>query len=340
MLRLLLVLALLPSQEDDPRALVRRLGDDDVAARDRAGRALEAHGMASINILSRALEDPDLEIRSRAAVLVDRIDPSYAFASRVLAQREHKLNVVAVRSPGEDAAATDGAVFVFERRRWIEGGKTIGGVLRTSAYSSLDGEITWSVASAHSTREFRVETCSTHSPEIVFLRGEGTDPCTVVLKGTRRWLCDVPVHFVAPVEGDRRRIGKFTVTVEWPHVVLRCDDPQPPSLVTRMLQDWDIRAKGATPRAWLEAPSPPDIEPAIFFPEAKESEYSEEAQRAWCGCGGRPARLELPPATSRKREVRIPGKGIRGLHEIAELSLVLHVPVEEPFELTSPPLEY
>ena len=78
MLRLILILTLLPPQEDDLRALVRRLGDDDVSARDRAGRALELRGTASMDALAKALEDPDLEIRSRANVLLDRIDPSSA----------------------------------------------------------------------------------------------------------------------------------------------------------------------------------------------------------------------------------------------------------------------
>ena len=185
-------------------------------------------------------------------------------------------------------------------------------MLRTYAYKQLDGDLEWSPTSARSTRDLRIETCSTHSPALIFIRGEETEPLTIVLKGTRRWLCDVPIHFSAPKEGATRRIGKFTVTLEWPQLVLRCDDPLPPSLVTLMLRDQDVQARTTT--------SPvPDVawaidEPAIFFPE-------------------------VPTATSKKRWVRIDGNDVRGIHELVSVSLVLHVPVEEPFEVTSPPLK-
>ncbi|HVE41598.1 MAG TPA: hypothetical protein VNM14_17025 [Planctomycetota bacterium] len=339
MLRLALVLALLSPQEDDLRGLVRRLGDEDVATRDRAGRVLEQRGKASIEPLTEVLDDPDLELRSRAAVLVDRIDPSYFLASRIVAQRKRNLH----RYPGsrlseESQVSTDGVEFGFERRRWIEGGKTLGTVLRSSVATHFSGEITWSVTSVRSTRELRFDTCSTHSPGVVFVPGDHKEPFTVTLKGVRRWLCDVPIRFHAPKEGDTRRVGRFTVTLQWPDVVLRCDDPLSPSLVTQMLQRHDIQgpAAEAFERPLHEVAQPND-DPVIFFPEAREVE--EVSEKVWCGCSTKPSRSELPAATSQKRWVRIAGDDIRGLHEFAEVSLTLHVPVEEPFEVTSPPLE-
>jgi hypothetical protein len=339
MLRLFFVLLLLPPQEDDLRALVRRLGDDDAGTRDRAGRALEARGRASIGALTEALENSDLEIRERAAILVDRVDPSHFLASRILAQRPRKLREYPGSGLSEDSrTSTDGAEFGFERTRWIEGGKTLGTLIRTRASTHVDGEITWSVASVRSTRELPIQTCSTHSPGVVFIPGDRREPYTVTLKGVRRWLCDVPIRFHVPMEGDRRRVGKITVTLEWPHLVLRCDDPLSPTLVTRMLQQQDIQGQAADllARRLHEVVQPSD-EPAIFFPEAREAE--ELPDRVWCGCRKTPSRSDLPPATSQKRLVRIAGDEVRGLHEVAELSLTLHVPVEEPFEVTSPPLE-
>jgi hypothetical protein len=339
MLRLLLVFGLLAPQEENLRGVVRRLGDDDATARDRAGLALEKRGMASLDALEEALKDPDLEIRSRAAILVDRIDPSYFLASRIHAQRKRKLRANPGLVPHEEAkASTEGAEFGFQRSRWIEGGKTLGTLIRTRPMPHLDGEITWSVASIRSNRELQVETCSTHSPRIVLIADDIPGPCTVTLKGVRRWLCDIPVRFNAPKEGDCKRIGRFTLTLEWPQVTLRCDDPLPPSLVTLMLQSGDIhhRLPGPPPIDSAEIAQPSD-EPAIFFPEAREE--GERAKTAWCGCPLRPARSELPPATSQKRWIRIDTDDIRELRELAELSLTLHVPVEEPFEVTSPPLE-
>jgi hypothetical protein len=337
MLRLLLVLALLPPQDDDLRALVRRLGDDDAAARDCAGRELEKRGTASIDALREALKDQDLELRSRASLLLQRIDPSYFLASRIAAQRERKLRLIAGPDPVEgNTVYTDGADFTFERRRWVEAGSKDASVIRIYNHSHLHGELAWSVASVRTSRDLPFETCSTHSPGVILLPGANPEPCTVRIRGVRRWLCDIPLRFNAPREGDCQRIGKFTVTLEWPHVVLRCDDPLPPTVVTKMLQSWDLLGTVAG----LRNPAPeiaiPTDEPIIFFPEARET--LEPVTLAWCGCKDRPARQDLPPATSQKRLVRI--EGVAGLAELIELSLMLHIPVQEPFDVTSPLLEY
>jgi hypothetical protein len=340
MLRLLLVLAFLPPQDDDLRALVRRLGDDDPATRDRASRALEKRGQASAEALAEAMDSPDLEVRTRAATLLGWVDPSSLLASRIIAQRELKLRLIAGPHPvEEDKAYVDGVELTFERRRWIQDGKTRGSVIHVHPRVYLDGDVALSVASARSSRDLPVERCSVHSPGVVFIPDANTASCTVVVKGVRRWLCDVPVRFRDPVEGERRRVGRFTLTLKWPHVVVRCDDPLPPQVVTMMLGEHDLRSQ--TPESLLQPA--PEIdgstdEPAIFFPEARED--GEIRKAVWCGCSREPGRSELPPATSQKRFVRIPAGDARGFHDLAEVALTLHVPVEEPFEVTSPPLRY
>src|SRR4029079_14508223 len=114
---------------------------------------------------SKVLQDPDLELRSRAAALVDRIDPSHFLAARIAAQRGGNLTLYPESQVPEDIRRPiDGVDFGFERRRWINGGKTLGTLLRSSAATHFDGELSWSVGSGRSHPEEACDTCSGARP--------------------------------------------------------------------------------------------------------------------------------------------------------------------------------
>jgi HEAT repeat protein len=67
-----LVLLQVP-QEDAIRALIEQLGSDQIAARGEALKQLEKIGRAAIPALSKAAEDRDVEISSRARAALDRL---------------------------------------------------------------------------------------------------------------------------------------------------------------------------------------------------------------------------------------------------------------------------
>jgi HEAT repeat protein len=67
-----------PSVESNKRIreLIRRLGDDDFAVRDRASADLRAHGTPAIPLLREAIKDEDLERRRRAEECLQQIEQS------------------------------------------------------------------------------------------------------------------------------------------------------------------------------------------------------------------------------------------------------------------------
>jgi hypothetical protein len=74
------------------RALVRQLGDDDFAVRERASAALVALGPAAAGVLREAVHDPDAEVARRAARCLAAVEKAnvpevIAAAARVLAAR-------------------------------------------------------------------------------------------------------------------------------------------------------------------------------------------------------------------------------------------------------------
>ncbi|HZT78914.1 MAG TPA: HEAT repeat domain-containing protein [Gemmataceae bacterium] len=82
------------SDEDRAKlaAVVRQLGDDQFAVRERATQQLKAAGRAAVPFLKQAVNDPDLEVRRRATRCLEAIEegselPVTAAAARVLAVR-------------------------------------------------------------------------------------------------------------------------------------------------------------------------------------------------------------------------------------------------------------
>jgi HEAT repeat protein len=106
-----------PTDRDRDRAaaLIRRLGEDDFAVRQKAAEGLVALGPAALPQLRAALSHPDEEVRQRAAECLQAIDPSPpgalagAAARRLRALRPAgaAAALLAYLPSAEDAAAED-----------------------------------------------------------------------------------------------------------------------------------------------------------------------------------------------------------------------------------------
>jgi len=333
MAKWLLSAVLLCPIEFHPQRMVEQLGDADPQVREAGSRALEGIGVDALGTLHRATEHPDPEIRTRATALIRRIDHSSIAGPLAFVQRPRKMRFIAPpQPPGKDAAVIEGGFFQFERSRWTVDGQAAGSVLRTRLTTLLDGHIEWSFV------DLEAERCAVHSPDAVFFRGDGAIPRSVRIKGTRRWLCDVPVVFSNPVEGDSRRIGPYTLTIHWPNIEVKAEGGLPPPLIDKMLRTSEIRPhlqQGRERGKGRTIPGPDD-EPAIFFPEAREQ---DPAPAVWCGCAGEPDRRTTPPAwVGWKRKVVIPEWTANPLFHYDSIELIFHLPIDEHFEVISPPL--
>jgi HEAT repeat protein len=88
------------AQRENILALIRRLGDEDWAEREKATAALKRLGAAAVPLLRQAMDDPDAEVSRRAELCLQRIESVAGPAVSAAVVR-----VVAVRKPAGAAEA-------------------------------------------------------------------------------------------------------------------------------------------------------------------------------------------------------------------------------------------
>jgi hypothetical protein len=339
MMRLFLVLLLLALQDTDRTALLRQLGDSSPEVRASAMSALEAQGEAAEPDLKKALNGGDPEVRARVESLLARLEHRRWLEPLKAAQRPQKLQRPDAGNPPEGALAdTDGVRFGFRRESWSPDGKVLGTRFRISADAVRGVELQWTVAAVRHGSDLPLETCSFHSPEIVYVPGEPPAQAQVVVRGLRRWTCDVPVVFTNPADGQTKRVGNYVVTVRWPELVVRPDAPVSKGVIAGVLWDRDITStlKPGRDRNELRFGGREN-----FVVTSRCGRAGLPAgPRAWCGCVGQPSRalLQAEPLSeeTRARERLLANYEV---DDIASIKLTFHLPVEESFEVISPSLK-
>jgi hypothetical protein len=337
--RVLLLLLLFTGQEPGADELIRQLGDSDPAVRDRAMDTLEGKGSEAIEGLKRAARHPDLEIRSRISEILSHLEPALLLDEMLKAERARRFSAPPMRYPSwANAAAIDGAWFSFGRKLWVSKGEVQGLVVTSQVGGLSNCEIQWNVVSVLAGCEVPVERCADHSPHLIFLPADCSDSVIVKIEGIRSWTCDVPVTIRAPRNGARRQIGPYAVTIDWPFIEVTTEKPVWADLFSATLIGTQITCRykpGRQPPPAEASSTGPTDEPVIFFPEAVER------GSAWCGCREQPRKPgpHNDPATMRRMRICVP-QGTKGpIEDVVSISFPFHLPVEEPFEVTSPPLE-
>src|SRR5262245_24192613 len=112
MIRIALLLGLLcVAQEESVESLIAKLGHDDLVVRDQAAAALLKRGETVRPELQKALGDPNVEVRTRAAGLIKKLD---------VAVRAGKLRVHCgvIEGTGVAWVVKDGFELMKERDAW------------------------------------------------------------------------------------------------------------------------------------------------------------------------------------------------------------------------------
>lgn len=331
MLRCGLLACLLLAQEPD---LVEQLGDPDIGVRERAAAALAAQGSAAREKLTAARKHADPEVRSRAYDLLCRFDPDLALERLKNSQRWLHMTLVAGRSgTPADAADVDGARFRFSRRPWAPKGEVLGTIVETGLEPSLRGQVLWSLVSVDGDAPLAVETCALHSPGRVYIPGPAPGKIVVRLKGTRHWRCEVPVEFKNPQDGDQKTVGGYTLTLKWPELRVASERPVLQTELSASVDASEIRGElrpGREPRRFGGR---------VTLVATAACGGDERPNPAWCGCEEKPyPGARQAPATMTEFHVHA---GLMGasFDDYSSVTLPFHLPVEEPFEVTSPPLK-
>jgi len=338
MIPLLLALLL---QDPDLDRLIRRLGDPSADARSRATDDLERKGPDIVPALQKALEDADPEVRDRAKDILFRLEPTLFLDPIIKAQRPPKALPPGPGRSWGTPAIINGGWFNFGRLWWMEKWQIQGTVINTTWHLATDGDVRWDVVAVTNGCEIPFLRCPVHSPGKIYIDGDCSDPVTVKIRGVRRWLCDVPVTFRFPKKGDLRRVGPYTVTVDWPFLVVAARDDAPSLARTDYPPVNDLKCNvrpgmGFEPELPApEAREAPGDEPAILFPEPREP-----GPARWCGCPEPPGPRAAGGDARGLRNLRLSvGPWKRASLEIVdEIALNFKLPLEEPFEASSAPL--
>jgi hypothetical protein len=245
---------------------------------------------------------------------------------------------VVLRETPEAPLATfaDGVRFTFARRTWSPKGEPLGTIFETKMVKRFEGDVKWSVAGIRTDHDLTVETCAIHSPERVYVSAPALADPRVTVKGTRRWNCPTPIDFPEPKNGDAWRAGPYEVIVEWPAIRVRVDHPIEESALGKTLSSRDIRFQAKPGRERKD-------QMGVGIGGGGGGRYGGRfgnKDLAWCGCDGQPATKNpnLPPMATDRR-VGIAFGEDYPIGDIASISVTFHKPVEESFEVTSPPLK-
>jgi hypothetical protein len=228
----------------------------------------------------------------------------------------------------------DGIGVSFGRVAWKPGGNPTGTIFETEVRTAFDGEVRWSVASVNTDRPLTVETCAIHSPQKVYVPAADLAEPRVTVKGTRLWFCSTPIEFQDPRNGAFWRMGACQVSVEWPFIRVRMDNPMKVSLLTKTLTSKDIRFKAKVIRDH-------DMM-GVGVGGGGGGRYGGRfgTKSAWCGCADRPSTTppQSPPMDT-ELTVEVDFGKLYTIEQIQSISITFHKPVEDGFEVTSPGLK-
>jgi hypothetical protein len=220
---LVLVFLLSQSPAAEIESLVRDLGDDLIEVRERAHARISALGAPGIPALRKALTSPDAEVRLRAAMLlevVEREDREHAHdTEQKLELLKLRRDVKAEGKPG--SGATEGARFDLEATPfdggWIVSSRSTDYLVRRHDEGPGRGRLRFDIGGISDAdgKNLIVERCGRCSPAKVFVKAP-PGPLKVRLTGHQVWFSPYDLEFQDPSDGQRKRVGDFTIEVAWP----------------------------------------------------------------------------------------------------------------------------
>jgi hypothetical protein len=132
----------------------------------------------------------------------------------------------------------------------------------------------------------------------------------------------------------RRDAGGLKVEIRWPEIAVRSAWAIPDAILRQTVSEEDI--------AWKLKPGrkPVGVIGVGGGGGRYGGKFGGKDPASWCGCPGGPRRGTRKPAKLSTERVVSAGLTAQyhGLDEIESVTVRLHAPIEEPFEIESPPL--
>jgi hypothetical protein len=340
-MRTLLLLALLLGAQEpaDVDRLIKTLGSDSASARDQAQDQLVALGEKALPALRKALEAGDPETRQRAKAAIDDVERLEAEKIHDLQERETlrgESNWARDKDRKETVwqfAWTDGAAFRFGTTPWK------GGLVLSTHFSNYlsksyeDGlrDLQFEIVgvSDKDGKPLTVDRCGQCSPYDVYAKGT-VGPIRPHLKGTQLWFSPYVLEFVAPKDGDRKKVGDLAVEVAWPTIKVTARRPMFKKILDRVCTSFSYEVNPGVSR-------PSRLFDSMGVRAGGGGGRNGGAGKGddWCHCKGGPQPLaeNLTPELSTELIVKKGGR-LPPLSDVAKIKVWFQKPIEESFDLT------
>jgi len=337
---LLLVTLLLGVQEPaDVDRLIKTLGSDSASARDQTQDQLVALGEKALPALRKALEATDPETRQRAKAAIDDVERLEAEKKHDLQERETLRGNSSWARDKErketiwQVTWTDGAAFRFDTTPWK------GGLVLSTHFSNYvskspeDGlkDLQFEIVgiSDKDGKALTVDRCGQCSPYDVYAKATA-GPIRPHLKGTQLWFSTYVLEFVAPKDGDRKKVGDLAIEIAWPTIKVTAKRPMIKATLDRVCTEFSYEVIPGVQR------------PSGLFDSMGVRVGGGGGRRGgggqgddWCHCKGGPRPLAESPTPELSSELVVKKGGrLPPLQDVAKIRVWIRKPIEEPFDLT------
>lgn len=341
-MNLFVVLALiLQDQTAEIERLIAALSEESVEARVEAEERLIELGSKALPALRKVAAGAGDETRARAVGAITEIVRleeerirDEAEKARLIQANRTKEDEAREKEPGQTVAG--GSRFGLWTRPY-KGGLVlrthVADYLRQDAHRWLSlartRDIAFDVVSVTGGdgKELALERCGRCSPESIYVR-DTAGPLRVRAKGKRLWFSAYEIEFPDPKNGDRKKVGHFTIGVEWPKLKVTSRREWPKDVMERVGKDFTFELK---PEALFK----PSFD-VIGGGAGGGGRYG--TVRGWCSCPKGPQPVVPGPKPEMVREVYAEhGVGRYRLENVAKINYWFYKPIEAPFDFTVEP---
>ena len=336
---------LLAQDSPEIERLLTELGHERIEVREKAHARLVEIGSPALAALRRILESSTGEVQARVRTIIGDLDRVEAEQARdedmkrrtvKRCRREDREFEAAWEQQGlgkqirSETAWFSFGGWIFKEHHALHA--TVRSNLRSVGLEPgpVDGGIEWDVIGAVDMdgKELPIERCGKCSPGRLLIKNTH-GPFKAKVRGTHLWFNPYPLEFADPKNGDTRKVGDFTIVVDWP--VLR--------ITSRSGRTREV-LKATGTRFSIEGKPGVDIgiRDEMVIGGGGGGGF-RSGSNIWCGCDT-PAPAVAKPAPERFRESKAECRDTVGfferpkLDQVAKILFVFNKPIEEPIEFT------
>jgi hypothetical protein len=311
--------------------LIAALGSESIEARQKAEDRLVDLGVDALPALRKAAAGQDQEVRARAQSAIGEID-RIERERRIDAAEKDRL-LTEWRKDHEKERKDPGSVFVGATQFEISAKKAFrtGLVLHTFATNCLYVQSRWErpifdVVSVEdqSGKKLELERCGRCSPRTILVK-ETTGPLKVHIQGVHRWYCAYKLEFKDPKNGDEKKVGDFTIRVEWPVLKVTSRRGWPKAVIAKVGNSFtfDVK-KGVIQPMW-----------GGFGGGTGGGVSGSFSPNWWCACEGGPVPVVEKPKPELVRTLEATGGSGYGLEQVTDIYYTFYKPIEDPLDFTA-----